>query len=674
MGAKSIIWTGVANKFRWSVVLIVAAVVAVGLKVLVFDHYRASEPVLFEDVSPFSRISYKGMTFGASWGDFNGDGLPDLYLPNHGNPGMLYQNVGAGRFRNVTDSFFTVEQLVGDEHGAAWADYDNDGDQDFVVLHGGGRGVGQAPNRFYLNTGDQFEEIAALNGASNPYARARMPLWNDFDHDGKLDLFLGAVGRDDGRAPGAIFLQTNDGQFQEATELAPFANASVPFCLSGELNNEQGEELVCRVKGAKNRTGHVLNTANAPLEELDLLPVSHFEDATIADFNGDGRMDVFLARRTPEDALLLGQRGSNSIFTNFQVKPNTVGDDLGFSFRSKGLVSFKVAPEYPADSLAPNQIFLGSAGLHPAQLAFKLSRETAGVAGLALFQPGEQVGMYIGFTAQDLWQVSFSTSAEFIAESREKNHQIALLISSTQEITDAAVIEGVKQTSQSEDRLLVNYPGELKKEGRKRGINSSLSASQNVVAGDFDNDMDVDLYLVASGPVANEPNILYLNDGEGRFEPVHRAGGASGADSGIGDAVAMADYDGDGFLDLLVANGGSMGRSYGLAAEEGGYRLYHNIGNGNNWLEIDLEGTASNRDGIGAMVYVTAGDKVQMRLQDGGYHNRAQNHKRLHFGLAKHDQVDEIKVVWPSGTVQVLEKVAANQIIEIREKAEIGEK
>ena len=110
-----------------------------------------------------------------------------------------------------------------------------------------------------------------------------------------------------------------------------------------------------------------------------------------------------------------------------------------------------------------------------------------------------------------------------------------------------------------------------------------------------------------------------------------------------------------------------MARSFGVPAEDGDYRLYRNRGNQNHWLEIDLVGTKSNRDGVGAFVYLTAGGKRQVRLQDGGVHHRGQNHQRLHFGLAEHAVVDEIEVHWPSGTVQRLSGVAANQILTIKE-------
>jgi hypothetical protein len=69
-----------------------------------------------------------------------------------------------------------------------------------------------------------------------------------------------------------------------------------------------------------------------------------------------------------------------------------------------------------------------------------------------------------------------------------------------------------------------------------------------------------------------------------------------------------------------------MGRSFGLHSEGGGCQLYHNAGNANHWLEIDLEGPRSNRDGVGAVVYINAGGVTQVRMQDGGIHNRGQNH------------------------------------------------
>jgi len=137
----------------------------------------------------------------------------------------------------------------------------------------------------------------------------------------------------------------------------------------------------------------------------------------------------------------------------------------------------------------------------------------------------------------------------------------------------------------------------------------------------------------------------------------------------VGDSVTTADIDGDGFLDLLTSSGGSMGRSLGLPSDNGRYQLFRNVGNGNHWIMLDLEGTATNRDGIGAIVRVTAGGVTQMRVQDGGIHERGQNHSRLHFGLANNAMADKVSLHWPSGVTQELLGVKAGQILRVRESA-----
>ncbi len=94
--------------------------------------------------------------------------------------------------------------------------------------------------------------------------------------------------------------------------------------------------------------------------------------------------------------------------------------------------------------------------------------------------------------------------------------------------------------------------------------------------------------------------------------------------------------------------------------------MFHNLGNTNRWLELDLRGTVSNRDGLGASVVVTAGGRSQRREQNGGYHRWAQNDRRLHFGLGPNNRAN-ISVRWPSGTVDNYSNVPANRLYEVIE-------
>ena len=126
--------------------------------------------------------------------------------------------------------------------------------------------------------------------------------------------------------------------------------------------------------------------------------------------------------------------------------------------------------------------------------------------------------------------------------------------------------------------------------------------------------------------------------------------------------VTIGDYDVDGFMDLFLTNGINL-----VPRERGGpSTLIRNTspqsGNTNRWMLIDLEGTNSNRDGIGATIHVTTPDNdVQLREQNGGYHRTAQNHKRLHFGLGSNNKAD-VTIRWPSGRVDTHEDVAANKL------------
>jgi hypothetical protein len=185
-----------------------------------------------------------------------------------------------------------------------------------------------------------------------------------------------------------------------------------------------------------------------------------------------------------------------------------------------------------------------------------------------------------------------------------------------------------------------------------------------VAAGDFDNDMDIDLYLTCTGPAANLPNRLLENDGKGHFTAVPGAGGAAGSQFGRGDVVATADYNKDGFLDLFITNGHDPTSPL---TENGPHQLFRNRGNDNHWLEIDLEGVQSNRDGIGARVEIETNKIVQIREQSGGMHRITQNHQRLHFGLGKNSRVDRVTVMWPSGIVQHLNNIDADQVLNIME-------
>ncbi|HKH45203.1 MAG TPA: CRTAC1 family protein [Thermoanaerobaculia bacterium] len=182
----------------------------------------------------------------------------------------------------------------------------------------------------------------------------------------------------------------------------------------------------------------------------------------------------------------------------------------------------------------------------------------------------------------------------------------------------------------------------------------------------FDYDLDgwLDL-LVANGHLDDsrsklyppephaQPTLLFRNQGNGEFVEV--GAGSDLAVPIVARGAAFADLDGDGDLDLvLAANGGSP-------------KVLENRGPHGNWLRLALQGKASNRDGLGALIKITAKGGTQTWYVHSGGSYLSQSQVEPTFGLGDVQTVDEIVIQWPSGTTQRLTHVAANQRLKVVE-------
>ncbi|MEQ9668412.1 FG-GAP-like repeat-containing protein [Coleofasciculus sp. G2-EDA-02] len=619
------------------------------------DSSISATTIRFEEVTNEAGISYAGLTYGSAWGDFNGDKFPDIWVNNHFNhPGILYLNQKDGTFTDATSTVFLLEELTAgsglssDHHGATWVDFDNDGDQDLLQLVGSPT---TEPNLLFVNEGGVLRDRATELGLAYASAKAQGPIWFDFDNDGLLDLFHGSTKRSDGLDPTTIFRQTSNGFENVGSVVVPgLESETVKFGILSDLSGDGNLDLVL----PQNKT--ILDTTSTPFTDItsSLLSSTHLlsgSDVISADLNGDLLPDLYLTGRGTQAEL--GQVTPNDISVFFRSN----GDEKGVQFNTTGEVTFKFA------LASANKIFIGSSGFNPTPVnnfsEFTLSPDDPNVVGIYPHTPGVDQGVYIGYDASlQRWQIFNSINRE------------AILVEATQPISELAALGFNPNPSFPSDRLLINTDQGLVDVSSESGINNINSAGNSVTAGDFDNDMDVDLYIVATGSALNRENILLENQGDGTFIPVSNAGGAAGSALGLGDSVTAADYNLDGFLDLFVTNGFVEGTP--LFSNNGPHQLFRNQGNGNNWLQIDLEGTVSNRDGIGARVFVTAGGVTQLREQSGGIHKWAQNHQRIHFGLAENTQVDLLEIHWPSGIVQTLENISANQLITVLEADNSG--
>lgn len=203
--------------------------------------------------------------------------------------------------------------------------------------------------------------------------------------------------------------------------------------------------------------------------------------------------------------------------------------------------------------------------------------------------------------------------------------------------------------------------------GEERLFGDNAAAAAGVAGDDswgvnfFDADHDgwEDLFVATMMGVASE--LLYANDRDGTFTNV-----AAGAGYLTGDSrgSAVADYDGDGDLDLAVVNQHVCGNTRPTCSLQ---LLRNDTPAAGSWLQLRLVGTLSNRSAIGAVVRVRAGDLTMMRQVKGGSGGHSQSTLTVHFGLGQATAADVVEIDWPSGLRTRWRRQAANRLIEVIE-------
>ena len=224
---------------------------------------------VFDDVTVAAGLDEPIASQSAAWGDYDNDGLLDLYVAGEYhdrnatilNFCRLYRNKGDGTFENVAESAGVLNARWA--KGVAWGDYDDDGDLDLYVSNMNG------PNRLYRNRGDgTFVDVAPELGLTEPHDSFSCWFW-DYDNDGRLDLFVTGFG------------------------------TSLQDIVAGILGRP--------AKGERPRLYHNLGpagfqdvTAEAGLDRVTLPMGSNF-----ADIDNDGFLDVFLATGRPPYSILI---------------------------------------------------------------------------------------------------------------------------------------------------------------------------------------------------------------------------------------------------------------------------------------------------------------------------------------------------------------------------------
>ena len=618
--------------------------------------------ISFTDVSAAAGVDRRGESYGASWGDLNGDALPDLFASNHRQQPSLFLNMGNGTFRDTAANVLTWRNRArADTHGGSWADYDNDGDLDLLVTTGTGN-----LSQFLVNENQRLVDRTVALGLNVSNIGGRLPVWLDYDGDRRTDVINTQYG-----GIAKLYHQNANDTFTETTGTARLVCNRVHYGHLYDVTGDDRPEFICPGEAAFPQK--IYDTSSIPWRKLfdvttpnSLFPVvQKVVDSVLADFNNDGRLDMFLlsgVQLRPASVV----RGDDRHFES-----QLTGGTKGFKFVTGGRVTFN--PEWNKTdndtTVDFRKIQYGAGARNPVSKPFTLDPADPNVAG---FPPpptnqSQLPLMQIGYdTSTQQWTVVIQTKLS--PTSQNIFSEAYVMVDTEQPYTGLTATGLWPSDKAARPTLLLNLPGGF----ADRTVEAGLAAPVQCVSaapGDLDNDGDIDLYLACRTGASNLPNILYENLGDGTFQLVPNAGGATGpvgiaAASGAGtaDSVVSADYNVDGFLDLFVTNGFNL-RPLGFG---GANTLFRNQGNGNRWVQVDLVGTQSDRGATGARVYAMTPGLTQLRVQDGSYHRWSQDMPRAHFGLGAAATVD-LRVEWPSGNVQTFNGVAANRLYRVTE-------
>lgn len=601
-----------------------------------------SAQVSFVDTGGASGTTALTESYGASWADINNDGFVDLFVSNHRNRPSIYRNNGNGTFTDIggqVNSFRNRQRA--DTHGGSFADFDNDGDQDLLITTGINN-----QHQFLVNNNGQLTERTQEYNIAFPEVGGRLPIWYDHNNDGLLDAIVTQYA-------GIAKVYTNLGStFADQRQQVRLICDRIHYGVLLDVNNDDHLDLVCADEQRFPQA--VYNMRPQPWVRLNnrLPEVDTVVDSIVGDFDNDLLQDIFVLNNTQT-------RASSAIREGNRIEARWQGGRKSFDFVSDGPINVEIHW-----NKQQSKVFIGANGYRPNSLNFTLNPNEARNRGMP---------MDVSFAAAPAILIGFNNNTKrwtIVSQTENKWSDSYIIVTSTAPISDFGK-DGFWGTDRAQEPTLIRQiaPGNFAIRTAGTGLDAPVLCASSTT-GDYDNDRDLDIYLACREGSANTANIMYWNNGDGTFTRNVGASGAGGVtglavstDAGTADSAVTADIHNDGFLDIFVANGLSLRPEF----TGGPGQIFRNQGNDNRWIMLDLEATQSAKDAIGARVIATTPDGMQqIRVLDGGYHRWSHEHRRIHFGLGLFDSVD-IRIEWPSGTVNTHQAVAVRNIYRARE-------
>ncbi len=497
--------------------------------------------------------------------------------------------------------------------GAAFWDYDGDGRMDLFAVNSaalpGYTGPAKASDALYHNQGQgRFAEVAAQVGlADTSYGMGCTT--GDYDNDGDPDLFvsnfgLNALHRNEGRqGEGWRFAEVTDRTILGQERGWHTGCAFADYDLDGDLDLYVATYLDYSFEGDLLDHGGRLQRPRRHLAPTEYPGKRDFL------YRNDGE-ERFVDVTREAGMFTLEGRQLGAIFIDF--------DDDG-------------DPDlFQADDATPNFLYRNEGSGRFTEIGL-----TAGVAYNRAGKPEGSMGVDAADVDGDGWQDIAITNFQWESNTLYKNLGNGLF-------RDESLEAGIGASSLDRLGFGINF------------FDADCDGDQDLFVGNGHIDEDIERF----DPQATyaQRHLFYLNDGQGRFAEVTDQAGPGLAQPGVGRGSAVADYDGDGDLDLFILNSGQPA-----------VLLRNDTPTGNHWLALQLRGTRSNRSGYGARVAIHAGGRVQRAESRSTASYLSQDDPRLFFGLGDQASAALIEIRWPSGVRQELRQVAADRVREVVE-------
>jgi len=507
----------------------------------------------------------------------------------------------------------------------------------------------------------------------------------DFDRDGWSDIYVTNSGEG---SRNALYHNLKDGSFKDVAADLGIADVNQPEtgvsmgAVWGDYDNDGYEDLFLYKWGKPelfhNDAGHGFTRVT---DKAKLPAWVNANTAIWFDYDRDGKLDLFLGGYYAEDVDLWHLKSTKIMPESFEYARN---GGRKYLFHNLGDGSFEEVSEKLGIDSRRWALAAAAADLRGTGYPDLFIANDYGISelyfndGKRFREAGKQTG--VGFAPKSGMNASLG---DVLNEGK-----YAIYVSNISE--EGVLIQG--------NNLWVPREGTsgdgLKYDNLAREMDVEIGGwSFGAQFGDLNNDGTLDLYLVngyisadrntnywydfskiaggnstiisdaADWPPMDgrslsgyQPKHVWLNDGAGKFVNVAQAVGAS--DVYDGRSVALVDLWNRGVLDVVVAN------------QRGPLLVYKNtVAPGNQWIDFELEGTASNRSAIGAEVRLFWDGRQQVQQITGGNGFCSQNQRRLHFGLGKNPVIQKAEIRWPSGKIQVIDNPSPGQVYKLKESA-----